>query len=42
LRLSDEVFDRVHLRYIEDRCGVVAGGISGDERFDAWLDENIF
>ena len=42
LRLPDEVFDRLHLRYIEDRGGVVAGGVSGDARFDAWLDENIF
>ena len=42
LRLSDADFARLELAHAVGAGGKVAGGLSGDERFDAWVAEHIF
>lgn len=42
LRLSDADFGRVELAHASANGGKVAGGVSGDAKFDAWLAEHIF
>ena len=42
LRLSDADFGRVELAHAAASGGKVPGGVSGDDKFDAWLAEHIF